>query len=143
MSISDLYDSGFRQRNADHFAAIVRIAMYDGVISDAEQKFLDQLARNLNISDLEYKEILKDYRSHPINPPVSFNHRIERLYDLTRMVHADHISEKAATKLLTKMAVGLGFSTANVTYIVDKALALVNEGSDLDDFIDGIRNMNR
>ena len=41
------------------------------------------------------------------------------------------------------MAVGLGFSTLNVGYVVDKALALVREHIDLDDFIDGIRNMNR
>ena len=27
MSISDLFDSGFKKRNQDHFAAIVRVAM--------------------------------------------------------------------------------------------------------------------
>ena len=73
MSILDLYDSGFRQRNADHFAAIVRVAMEDGEISTEEQDFLYRIARNLDISEKEYKTILKDYLSHPINPPVSFN----------------------------------------------------------------------
>ena len=34
MSFSDLFDSGFKKRNEDHFAAIVRVAMGDGVISD-------------------------------------------------------------------------------------------------------------
>ncbi|MEM7380628.1 MAG: TerB family tellurite resistance protein, partial [Bacteroidota bacterium] len=34
MSILDLFDSGFRKRNQDHFAAIVRVAMSDGVITD-------------------------------------------------------------------------------------------------------------
>ena len=32
MSFLDLFDGGFRQRNKDHFAAIVRVAMEDGVI---------------------------------------------------------------------------------------------------------------
>lgn len=143
MSISDLYDSGFRQRNGDHFAAIVRLAMDDGVITEAEQTFIFQLARNLMISKEEYKQILKDYKSHPINPPVSFNHRIERLYDLARMVHVDHIDDHEEVRLLTKMAIGLGFSTVNVDYVVDKALALVRENVDLEEFIDGIRTMNR
>jgi len=143
MSISDLYDSGFRQRNADHFAAIVRLAMDDGIITEAEQNFIDRLARNLDLSKDEYKQILKDYRTHPINPPVSYNHRIERLYDLARMVHVDHIDAKDEVRMLTKMAVGLGFSTANVDYIVDKALGLVRENIDLEEFIDGIRHMNR
>jgi len=143
MSISDLYDSGFRQRNADHFAAIVRLAMDDGIITEAEQKFLDRLARNLDLSKDEYKTILKDYRSHPINPPVSYNHRIERLYDLARMVHVDHNDHEDEVRMLTKMAVGLGFSTSNVDYVVDKALGLVREDIDLEEFIDGIRHMNR
>ena len=63
MSFSDLFDSGFKKRNEDHFAAIVRVAMSDGVISDAEKAFLDRLATRLDITDIEYKEILKDYKS--------------------------------------------------------------------------------
>ena len=62
MSISDLFDSGFKKRNEDHFAAIVRVAMSDGVINDAEKEFLDRLARNLDITETDYKEILKDYK---------------------------------------------------------------------------------
>ena len=143
MSISDLFDSGFRKRNQDHFAAIVRIAMDDGVITDAEKLFLDRLARNLDISESDYKKILKDYKSHPINPPISFNYRLERLYDLTRMVHVDHIDKTGEINLLTKMSVGLGFTTVNASYIVDKALGLVKEDVDLEGFIDGIKNMNR
>lgn len=143
MSISDLFDFGFKERNRDHFAAIVRIAMEDDVISEAEREFIDRLAVHLNISENEYKQILKDYKSHPINPPVSFNNRIERLFDLSRMVAIDHINEEEEVRLLTKLAIGLGFTTVNAPYIVDKALALVKENVDLDDFTDGIKNMNR
>jgi len=70
MSIVDFFDSGFQKRNQDHFAAIVRVAMSDGIITEEEQAFLDRLARKLNISEGDYKEILKDYKTHPINPPV-------------------------------------------------------------------------
>ena len=101
MSFSDLFDSGFKKRNEDHFAAIVRVAMDDGVITDEEKAFLDRLARNLDISEAEYKTILKDYKSHPINPPISYDHRLERLYDLARMVHVDQIKGDR-TKLLNK-----------------------------------------
>ena len=44
MSISDLYSSGFRDRNRDHFAAIVRVALSDGEMSPEEKAFLDRLA---------------------------------------------------------------------------------------------------
>ncbi len=143
MSISDLFDSGFKKRNEDHFAAIVRIAMDDGKISDEEKKFLDRLARNLEISDHDYKEILKDYNSHPINHPLSYDRRLERLYDLARMVYVDHIKGEHEEILLRKIAVGLGFSVKNVKYIVDKALTLVSYKVDLDTFTDEMKNMNQ
>jgi|SRR5690606_5863299 len=143
MSISDLFDSGFKKRNEDHFAAIVRVAMDDGIISDNEKAFLDRLANNLDIDDEDYKNILKNYHMHPINPPVSYDRRLERLYDLARMVYVDRIQGKDEQNLLKKIGIGLGFNTDNVKYIVDKALALVSHGVDLDTFIDEMKNMNK
>lgn len=143
MSISDLFDSGFKKRNEDHFAAIVRIAMSDGVINDAEKAFLDRLARNLNVSEHDYKEILKDYKTHPINPPLSFDSRLERLYDLSRMLWADHLEGKDQVKMLRKICIGLGFKSENVKYITDKALKLVHQNIDLDTFTKEMRTMNQ
>ena len=143
MSISDLFDSGFKQRNKDHFAAIVRVAMDDGIITDEEKIFLDRLARNLEINEQEYKDVLKNYQSHPINPPTSYDRRLERLYDLARMVYVDAIKDDKQVILLKKIGIGLGFSPSNVMYVVDKALTLVNEGVDLDTFIMEIKHMNR
>lgn len=143
MSFLDLFDSGFKQRNEDHFAAIVRVAMDDGIITDEEKAFLDRLARNLDISEDTYKEILKDYKSHPINPPTSYDRRLERLYDLSRMVYVDHIKGEHEEFVLRKIAVGLGFSPDNVKYVVDKALTLVSNGVDLETFTEEIKNMNR
>ncbi len=143
MSISDLFDSGFRKRNQDHFASIVRVAMSDGVISNEEKAFLDRLAQNLDISEADYEEILEDYASHPINPPSTYERRLERLYDLARMVYADkHIGNKQPV-ILEKLAIGLGFTPANAKYVVDKALRLVQEGVSLEIFKDEIKHMNR
>ncbi|WP_406685432.1 TerB family tellurite resistance protein [Seonamhaeicola sp. MEBiC1930] len=143
MSISDLFDSGFKKRNESHFASIVRVAMADGIITDEEKAFLDRLANNLSINEADYKAILKDYNSHPINPPVSYDRRLERLFDLIRMVYVDNIEGEPEMLLLKKIAVGLGFHAVNVKYIIDKATTLVSQGADLDHFVDQIKNMNR
>ncbi|MEM5566596.1 TerB family tellurite resistance protein [Psychroserpens sp. AS72] len=143
MSFSDLFDSGFKKRNEDHFAAIVRVAMDDGIITEEEKAFLDRLARRLDISENDYATILKDYKSHPINPPTSYDIRLERLYDLSRMVYVDHIKGDHEEIVLRKIAVGLGFSSENVKYVVDKALSLVSNGVDLDTFTEEIKTMNR
>ncbi len=143
MSFLDLFDSGFQQRNQGHFASIVRVAMSDGVINECEKVFLDRLARNLNITEEEYKDILKNYSDHPINPPTLYVKRLERLYDLTRMVYADDQLGEQQKPLLERLAIGLGFSPENVVYVVDKALKLVNADLDLEEFIDEIKVMNR
>ena len=103
MAISDLFDSGFKKRNENHFAAIVRVAMDDGIISEAEKAFLDRLAKNLDIGEEDYKIILKNYKSHPINPPVSYDNRLERLYDLARMVQVDYIEGDSKQDLIRKI----------------------------------------
>lgn len=143
MSFSDLFDSGFKKRNESHFAAIVRVAMSDGVINDAEKAFLDRLARNLDISEEDYTLILKDYKTHPINPPTSYDHRLERLYDLARMVWVDHIEGENQMTILERLCVGLGFKSSNSKYVADKSLELVKNGVDLDTFMEEIKTMNR
>ena len=143
MSIADIFDSGFRKRNQDHFAAIVKVAMSDGVVSDGEKAFLDRLAVKLEISEANYKKILKDYESHPINAPHAYDRRLERLYDLARMVWADGIEGEDQVKLVEKFCVGLGFNPDNVTYIADKALKLVYYNVDFDEFVDRMKKMNQ
>ena len=70
MSISDLFDSGFRNRNKGHFSAIVRVALSDGIIGPEEKYFLDKLAIKLEISQAEYEEILENPLKYPVNPPL-------------------------------------------------------------------------
>ncbi|WP_178987037.1 TerB family tellurite resistance protein [Winogradskyella schleiferi] len=143
MSFSNLFDSGFKRRNEDHFASIVRVAMSDGVITDNEKAFLERLATRLDISDHDFKEILKNYNKHPVNAPHSYDNRLERLYDLARMVWADDIEGPNQHWLLEKLCVGLGFHSQNVKYIADKALALAYDKVDADTFIEEMKNMNK
>lgn len=144
MSIKDLYTSGFRDRNRGHFAAIVRVALSDGEIVDEERAFLERLARKLDITEMEYNKVLEDPKAYPINPPTTYNRRLERLFDLTRMVFVDMDVKEGQIAVLKRIAIGLGFSPENADYVVHKALALVADGvDDVDDFSAEIKNMNR
>lgn len=143
MSISDLYSSGFRERNRDHFAAIVRVALVDGAIGPEEKAFLDRLAKNLDISQEDYEKILENPSIYPINPPLLYDTRLERLYDIGRMVYADHLADDAEMNIMMRMGVALGFTPGNVEFIVKKAMYLLNVGVDLDTFKEEIKLMNR
>lgn len=143
MSFSDLFDNEFKSRNKGHFSAIVRVATADGPLSSEEKLFLDKLAHNLEISKEEYEEILENPLKYPINPPYLQTQRLERLYDLSRMVFADHILGQKQKNILMKFAIALGFSPDNVNYIADKALSLLVQNADLETFIFEMQNMNK
>jgi len=143
MSISDLFDSEFKSRNKGHFSAIVRVALADGNISSEEKTFLDKLAHKLDISKDEYVEIFENPHKYPINPPTMYSQRLERLYDLGRMVHVDHQLGDKQDLMLKRFGLALGFTPGNVNYIVDKAMKLIDAKVDLDTFMYEMTHMNK
>jgi len=143
MSFSDLFDSEFKTRNKGHFSAIVRVALADGTVAPEEKAFLDKLATKLEITGSEYEEILENPLKYPINPPYLYSQRIERLYDLGRMVHIDHHLGDKQDILLRKFAIALGFTPGNTNYIVDKALSLIDKKVDSETFFYEMEHMNK
>jgi hypothetical protein len=143
MSFSDLFDSEFKSRNKGHFSAIVRVAFADGNLSKEEKEFLDRLAVRLEISASEYEEILENPLKYPINPPYLYVQRLERLFDLGRMVHVEHSLGDKQMILLRKLGLALGFTPENVNYIIDKAMALIDKKVDLDTFVYEMQHMNK
>lgn len=143
MSISELFDSGFKKKMKGRFAAATRVLFTDGSFDHDEKLFLDQLAVKLDISQEEYNEILKNPLKYELNPPYLYIERLENLYHIARIVHDYHHLGDKQDKLLSKFAVALGFTTSNVDYIVNKALILIDKKVDLDTFIYEMKNMNK
>lgn len=141
MSISDLYSSGKHKQEIGHFASIVKIAKADGEVTEGEEKLLKRASRKLNISETEFKEIYKSPEKFPVNPPVSYDERIERLYRLTKMIFADGEAELDEVKLTRKIAIGLHFSTDNAEKVCDEAIHLVMNDNDLEDFTAAIKKV--
>lgn len=135
MSFSNLYSSGFKQRNRDHFASIIRIALSDGVISKEEEAFINRTAINLEIEEQEVETIKANLDNYPINPPSTEQRRLERLYDLTRMVFADQIADEAEKKIMNRLIIGLGFPHEEVEDIINQSFEQIQKGSDEDEFV--------
>jgi len=143
MSISDLYSSGQHRSDLGHFANIVRIAKIDNIITEGEQELLDKMAKTLHINEVEYQILLNSPEKYPLNPPVSYDERIERLYHLTKMIFADGSVTKNEVDLMQKVAIGLSFSIDNTQKVCDEAIHLVMNDNDLEDFTKAIKKVNR
>ena len=143
MSISDLYATGLHQQNIGHFATIVRMALLDNKIEDKELELLKRLAIRLDITNLEFKSILKNPTIYPVNPPVEQEHRLTRFYDLTKMLFLDISPSIDKTPIMSIIAVGLGFPVENVKKIVKEAINFFSKEPDLEDFKKVIKKANR
>lgn len=129
------------EQNIGHFATIVRLALLDNTIDSDEYKLLKRLAQRLDISKAEFKEILKNPESYPVNPPVSYDDRLERLYDLTKMMFLDKNPTIDKTSIMDRIAVGLGFPVEIARDVVKEAIAFFLIDPDIDDFKTAIKKV--
>lgn len=135
MAIADLYTSGEHRRNLAHFASLATLAAIDGEISSEEKGMLDRFATKLDITEAEYKEVMKKENKYPIVPPHDSEKRLERLYDLFRIIFSDHLIDDEEMVLLKKYAIGLGFSGDKADKIIEKSVAIFSGRIDFDDYI--------
>ena len=69
MPILDLYEHGEKRKNLAHFATLASLAAVDGEVNEKEKTILDKFAFKLNISEVEYKEVMKKENQYPIETP--------------------------------------------------------------------------
>lgn len=143
MTISDLYPTGLHEQNIGHFANIVRLALLDKTIDADEYQLLKRLAKRLDISKTEFKDILKNPTNYPVNPPVSYEERLERLYDLTKMMFIDKNPTIDKQSIMDRIAVGLGFPVETVREVVKAAIDFFLIEPDMDDFKSAIKKVDK
>jgi len=138
MGISDLYLSIGQQRNISHFANIVRIAKSDNRISPEEIEFLGKISKKYNISNEQFKDIIKFPEKIPTIAHLDCVERIERLYELLGMVKADQHVEQQEVLMLRRIVTGLAFPLNRVDMLVDHSIAMDLDGVSVDSFTDNI-----
>ena len=134
MGFSDLYSSGEHRRNLAHFAALATLASIHGEISTEEKKMLDQFASKLDITASEYDMVMKKENKYPIDPPNTSEMRLERLYDLFRIIFSDHLIDDEEMVLLKRYAIGLGFPGDAADKVIEKSVAIFSGRIDFDDY---------
>ncbi len=135
MAIIDLYFHSEHRRNLAHFASLASLAAVDGEINPREKGLLDHFARKLDITNEEYKEVMKKSNKYPITPSNSLEERLERLYDLFRLIYVDHDVEDEEMVLLKKYAIGLGFPVKKANHIIEKSVAIFSGRFNFDDYL--------
>lgn len=134
MAILDLYSNSEHRRNLAHFAAIASLAATDGEVNAEEKVLLDSFAVKLDITEQEYKEVMKKSNKYPIDPPISAEKRLERLYDFFRIIYVDHQIEREELSLVRKYAIGVGYSKDVADTVIQRSIAIFSGKIDFEDY---------
>ncbi len=135
MGIADLYTTGEHRRNVAHFAALATLASVDGEISTEEKKLLDGFADKLDITHSEYEEVMRKENKYPIDPPNTSEKRLERLFDLFRIIFSDHAIDHEERLLLKRYAIGLGFSGEKADKVINRSIEIFTGRIDFEDYL--------
>lgn len=135
MPILDLYNHSEKRRNLAHFAAIATLAAVDGEVNPQEMRLLQSFANKLDISEAEFKEVMKKSNKYPIDPQNSSEKRLERLFDLFKIIFADNEFDDDEMVLLKKYAIGLGYTSEKADKIIEKSIAIFRGRIDFEDYL--------
>jgi len=135
MSFADLYTSGEHRRNLAHFAALATLASIDGEISTEEKKMLDRFATKLDITKSEYEEVFKKENKYPIDSTSDSEKRLERLFDLFRIIYSDHEIDDEERVLIKKYAIGLGFTGEKADKVIERSITIFEGKFDFEDYL--------
>ena len=134
MPILDLYQHSEQRKNLAHFASLASLAAVDGEVKSKEKRVLDRFAYKLGITEQEYKEVMKKENMYPLDPANSQEERLERLYDLFKIIFADYDLDDEEMVRLKKYAIGLGFPDKKADKIIEKSVAIFRGRIDFEDY---------
>lgn len=121
-------------RNLGHFSAIVHLAAVDGEINELEEVQLRRFATKLDISETEYLEVIKDPKAYPVHALNTYEHRLERLHDLFKIIFADHEIDEEEVHLIKKYALALGFTSKTAEPLINRSIQIFSGRIDFEDY---------
>jgi len=134
MSILDLFESSIHRSNIAHFAAIVHIAAIDGIVNNHEEQVINSFASALDITEDEYKDIMRNHIKYPLEPVYSAEKRLQMLYDLFTIIFSDYEVDEAEIKAIKMYAIGLGFPIKKAEEIIEKSISIFSGKIDFQNY---------
>jgi len=109
---------------SEKFRALIRLALADKQFEVSEKKFIQGLAKRLEVSKEELNRLLKEEKSNEAYVPevgnFSFTGKVKFLGVLVRLMKIDGEVYLSEIKFCEKMAESLGFQSAIIHYLTSK-----------------------
>jgi uncharacterized membrane protein YebE (DUF533 family) len=102
----------------NHIKNLLALAKADGHVHEKEEKLLYKIGRKYGLKDRQIKELVDSDEKHVINVPDNHNDKMNLLYDLLLMVHADEKVEKQEIQFCEDAVQQLGMKKEIVRWLI-------------------------
>ena len=136
MSHLENFDHQLKKQNKGFFVHLVKIAMADGIIWQAELEFLHRMGRKLGFTEPEIKTLIDNAARQDYDPPYELSKRFEQLYDIVSMTLADGIIDDQEMRLASGFAEKSGFKESEIPALLIMIMRGIKEGRDEEDLFE-------
>jgi uncharacterized membrane protein YebE (DUF533 family) len=102
----------------NHIKSLLALAQADGHMHVKEEKLLYKIGKRYGLKDRQIREIVESKEKHVINVPDNHNDKMNLLYDLLLMVHADEVVDKNEIKFCEDAVTQLGMKKDLVQWLL-------------------------
>lgn len=102
----------------NHIKSLLALAQVDGHMHVKEEKLLYKIGKRYGLKDRQIKEIIDSKEKHVINVPDNHNDKMNLLYDLFLMVHADEVIDKNEIQFCEDAVTQLGMKKDLVQWLL-------------------------
>ncbi len=103
----------------NHIRNLVALARVDGNLHPREEELLFKIGRRLGLKDRQVVRILETNESHVLSVPDNHNDRMNLIYDLLLMVHADEEIQSNEVSFVEDAVKKLGMKKEMVSWLLD------------------------
>jgi hypothetical protein len=102
----------------NHIRNLLALARADGSIHPKEEKLLFKIGRRYGLKDRQIQNILDNNENHMVIIPDNHNDKMNLIYDLLLMIHADDKIAKNEVAFVEEAVVRFGMKKEMVTWLL-------------------------
>lgn len=102
----------------NHIKNLLALAKVDGHVHEKEEKLLYRIGKKYGLKERQIKELVDSDEKHEINVPDNHNDKMNLLYDLLLMVHADEKIEKQEITFVEEVVQQLGLKKEILPWLI-------------------------
>jgi uncharacterized tellurite resistance protein B-like protein len=102
----------------EHFLHLIQVALADENIDNSEHEMLMKFGKRMGFSKIEIENHIESVKIASYKPKIEIEKRFEEMYEIMKMVLADGIISNSEMRLVTNLAIKLGFAENEISVLL-------------------------